>query len=127
MNTEEPNVELADPSRVFFLGPTVNPYYKRVFINTCDAMIHARQRGETFGIAVGEFSICAKPVFTYSQSPEKAHIEELGEWGIYYEDEESLFAQLISFYKDAEQPPLYTQYTPELVMEQFKEVFLDGL
>lgn len=35
------------------------------FINTCDAMLHARKGGETFGIAVGEFSIKNKPVITF--------------------------------------------------------------
>lgn len=35
------------------------------FINTCDAMLHGRKGGETFGIAVGEFSIKNKPVITY--------------------------------------------------------------
>ncbi len=36
------------------------------FINTCDAMLHARKAGETFGIAVGEFSIRNKPVLTFA-------------------------------------------------------------
>ena len=36
------------------------------FINTCDAMLHARRDGETFGIAVGEFSIKNKPIFTFA-------------------------------------------------------------
>lgn len=35
------------------------------FINTCDAMLHGRKGGETFGIAVGEFSIKNKPVITF--------------------------------------------------------------
>lgn len=35
------------------------------FINTCDAMLHGRKGGETFGIAVGEFSIRNKPVITF--------------------------------------------------------------
>jgi hypothetical protein len=50
---------------------------KRRFINTCNAMLHARIRGETFGIAVGEFALCGKPVLTYGKSPELAHIEML--------------------------------------------------
>jgi len=125
MNTEIPDVDFYDPKRVIFMGATVNPYYKRVFINTCDAMIHARERGETFGIAVGEFAYCGKPIITYENSPEKAHIWELREWGIYYQDEESLFAQLLAFDNSQETPPLYTQFSPENVMLQFKEVFLD--
>lgn len=36
------------------------------FINTCDAMLHARRGGETFGLACGEFSVLNKPVITWS-------------------------------------------------------------
>ena len=34
------------------------------FIRTCDAMIHGRQMGEEFGLAIAEFGILHKPVFT---------------------------------------------------------------
>ncbi len=125
MNTEIPLFDFSDPDRVIFMAPTVNPYYKRMFINTCDAMLHARMRGETFGLAVGEFAYCGKPIITYEDSPEKAHIWELREWGIYYQDVDSLLAQLVSFSRYEEQPLLYQQFTPENVMQQFKEVFLD--
>lgn len=127
MNTDIPEVDFYDPKRVVFMGATVNPYYKRTFINTCDAMLHARFRGETFGLAVGEFAFCGKPIITYEDSPEKAHIWELREWGTYYSDEESLFAQLVSFDKSGEVPPLYQQFSPENVMRDFNEVFLSGL
>ena len=40
--------------------------YKVKFINTCDAMIHARAMGETFGLAVAEFSKKNKPVIFVS-------------------------------------------------------------
>jgi len=36
------------------------------FINTCDAMLHARKSGETFGLACAEFSILNKPVITWA-------------------------------------------------------------
>lgn len=36
------------------------------FINSCDAMLHARRGGETFGLACGEFSTLNKPVVTWS-------------------------------------------------------------
>jgi len=124
MNTNVPDLELNQ--HVVFVNPTANPYHKRAFINACDAMIHARLRGETFGIAVGEFAICGKPVISYLDSPEKAHLKELGPHGLYYHDERMLYLVLDSFVPQTRQP-LYTQYTPEKVMAKFKEVFLDGL
>lgn len=113
--------------RIVFLPATVDPYEKRKFINTCDAMIHARSRGETFGLAVGEFAIAGKPIITYSESPEKAHLQELGNFALTYKDEKSLVEQ---FNKVVRGPLIswgYGQYTPENVMKKFNEVFLGAL
>ncbi len=50
---------------VIFLPKCTDVNYKERFINTCDAMIHARGDGETFGMACAEFSIKNKPVITW--------------------------------------------------------------
>lgn len=124
MNTEGIPEDILNHERVVVLPPTADPTKKRKFINTCNAMIHARSRGETFGISVGEFAICGKPVITYSESPERAHIEELGNFAYLYKNEEELTQQMLSL---IEKPALswgYGQYTPELVMKKFEEVFL---
>lgn len=126
MNTQIPMMNFYDPLRIVSLDPTTNPYEKRAFINSCDAMLHARMRGETFGIAVGEFDICDKPVITYGQSPELAHVVNLNGPYYAYFDENSLIEALAT--------PILTQpaegykvFTPENVMRKFKEVFLDGI
>jgi len=51
------NIERFGPEspRLKFLPGTTNMKYKRMFINTCDAMLYARNGGETFGLACGEF------------------------------------------------------------------------
>lgn len=123
MNTDV----FVEHSQVKYLPATVNPEMKRKFINTCDAMIHARSRGETFGIAVGEFAICGKPVITYSESHEKAHIQEIGHFALLYKDESSLLQQFDRVVKGPLITWGYGQYTPENVMKKFKEVFLDAL
>lgn len=120
LNTDK----FVDHPRVVHLPATVDPKQKKMFINTCDAMIHARSRGETFGIAVGEFAISGKPIITYSESHERAHLEELGHFALTYKDTKSLENQ---FDKVVAGPLLtwgYGQYTPERVMAQFDEVFL---
>lgn len=53
---------------IIFLPGTTDPVFKEMFINTSDAMLHARADGETFGLSVGEFSIKNKPVITYKPS-----------------------------------------------------------
>lgn len=123
MGTNRPDLDLNE--HVIFVEPTANAHRKRAFINSCDAMIHARARGETFGIAVGEFAFCGKPVITYQHSAEIAHITELGEYGLYYRDEEELYDILDSFTPKT-LPQLY-HYPPSEVMNKFKEVFLDGV
>lgn len=127
MNTDVPSLEFYDGNRVGFIGPSVNDYQKRAFINTCNAMIHARSRGETFGIAVGEFAICNKPIITYGLSQERAHLKELGTLAITYYDQASLTERLLRF---AEAPHLaiggYSGFDPITVMGNFNEVFLNG-
>jgi len=130
MNTNGPEAEIYDPKRVIFVDPAYNPVHKRVFINTCDAMLHARWRGETFGIAVGEFAICNKTIFTYKDSPEQAHIEELIGSGIpiLYDSENSLYNEMMAYCNHTIQQKYfggYNKYTPDAVMAKFKEVFLD--
>lgn len=127
MNTITPNVPL--PPNVIFFGATADDVTKRKFINTCDAMIHARGRGETFGIAVGEFASCTKPIITYKDSPEKAHLYEL-EMALahnsqyFYSDGTELRNILNSLTKE-DTGYGYTSYYPEKVMAKFKAVFLD--
>lgn len=125
MNTETPsNEKISGHPRIFFMEPTADPYQKRVFINTCNAMLHARSRGETFGIAVGEFAWCGKPVVTYSESGEKAHLQELGNFAYLYNDQKSLEKQLMSLINKPALSWGYGQYTPKNVMTKFAEVFL---
>lgn len=121
-NTDGIPHEILNSGRVASLPPIGNPFDKRIFINTCDAMIHARQRGETFGIAVGEFASEGKPIITYGDSPEKAHLLNLP-YAEQYLDKEQLIDILVNFTAYASKG--YLDYRPRNVMAKFKEVFLD--
>jgi len=77
-------------SNIVFLPATADPVLKRRFLNTCDAMLHGRQRGETFGLSCLEFAALGKPVLTYADSPEKAHLEILGEAAVAYKNAQHL-------------------------------------
>ena len=117
-----------DLKNVIFVNGTTDQVEKVAFINTCDVMIHARERGETFGLAIAEFSSKNKPVITYLNSPEQSHIQLLGSKGLYYDDYNSLYSLLSSLKKDnfKEQDwNCYREFTPEKVMEQFNNVFLN--
>ncbi|NDH33596.1 MAG: hypothetical protein EBX68_11285, partial [Betaproteobacteria bacterium] len=67
-----------------FLPATADPTVKRRFLNSCDAMLHGRMRGETFGLSCLEFAMLGKPVLTFANSPEKAHLEILGDSAVAY-------------------------------------------
>jgi len=51
-------------------------------------------RGETFGLSCLEFAMLGKPVLTYADSPERAHLEILGEAAVAYENAQHLRALL---------------------------------
>jgi hypothetical protein len=117
-----------DLPNVIFIAGTTDQEQKVAFINTCDIMIHARERGETFGLAIAEFSSKNKPVITYSLSPERSHIEILQDKGIYYNDYLSLCNILsniqLSDIKDKKWN-CYQDFTPEKVIKKFDQVFLN--
>ena len=49
---------------IIHIDRTSDPARKAAFIRTCDAMLHGRSNGETFGLAVAEFSAANRPVLT---------------------------------------------------------------
>jgi hypothetical protein len=112
---------------IIFLEGTANSQQKEDFIHTCDAMLHARQSGETFGLAIAEFAVRQRPVITWTGSHERSHIELLGDTGLYYDDAESLARLLCSFQPDKTKNwDVYSErFNPQVVMEQFKRVFID--
>jgi glycosyltransferase involved in cell wall biosynthesis len=116
-----------DIDNVIFVKGTTDQEQKVAFINTCDVMIHARERGETFGLAVAEFSSKNKPIITYFDSPERNHLVQLRDKGIYYSNYSELLNILLNIqlsdiqHKEWNQ---YTDFTPEKVINQFNNVFL---
>jgi hypothetical protein len=114
-------------SNVIFIEGTTNQEQKVAFINTCDIMIHARERGETFGLAIAEFSTKNKPIITYSLSLERNHIEILQDKGIYYHNYDSLCNILDNITHNdiiGREWNCYQEFTPEKVIQQFNQIFL---
>jgi hypothetical protein len=111
---------------VHYLPATVDPQKKAAFLATCDAMLHARWHGETFGMAVGEFAILGKPVITYADSRERAHLEMLGGEALVYHSQKGLKLILQKFEKKEAGRTKYHDFgDPRNVMKIFKEKFLD--
>jgi hypothetical protein len=96
---------------------------KAQFINTCDAMIHARMDGETFGLSCGEFAIKNKNIIS-CPSGDRAHIEILQDKIILYNDARTLIDIFLNFnkYKKDMSDNGYKKYTPEAVMKIFNTI-----
>jgi len=125
------NIEkFIDHPRVIFKAATADMGEKTAFINTCDAMLHGRRRGETFGLAVGEFSVRDKPVLTFGGSKERAHLGVLGDTAQVYHSAEDLVALIKTFDRVAPTAKqAYQQhFSPEPVMRRFEQclIGLDG-
>ncbi len=124
--------KFCDLSNVIFLPLTADMEYKTKFINTCDIMLHAREEGETFGLACAEFSIKNKPVIT-CVCGDLCHIEILGDKGLYYKNKQELLNILNSCGKNittirTKNWDCYSQkFNPHAVMQKFNEIFIQPL
>jgi len=114
---------------IIHLEPTWDLEKKTGFINTCDAMIHARSGGESFGLSIAEFLHQDKPVLSCPlplTDTDANHIEMLGELGKWYTTKEECIQQILSIeHKDHKgvYRELVKEFTPENVMERFKNTF----
>lgn len=110
--------------RIKFMPATTDLSQKIEFIIACDAMIHARANGESFGMAIAEFLFYNKPVVTWFGGADQNHIEMLGDKGLYYRDNYTLYKQLIDFdrNKDYNMAELVSEFKPWKVMQKFDEM-----
>lgn len=120
-------VENNNTNNIIHIQGTYDLFEKSAFVNACDAMIHARQHGETFGLACSEFALENKPVITFNGSSERSHIDILAERGIYYNDPDELYYilnNLPEFKKYTDYYVPYQIFSPEKIMDKFNNIFL---
>lgn len=118
------NIEkFVDHPNVIFLEGSTDLERKTRFINSCDAMLHARRLGESFGLACGEFSVRNKPVITYLYNKHTHHHDVLGNKGFYFQDKVSLIRIIDSLDPEEIRAGHWDQYTNRYnrgaVMESF--------
>ena len=120
MNTDK----FYEHPRIIYLNANLNLDYKVMFINTCNAMIHARIMGETFGLSIAEFSIKNKPIITCSCG-DLEHMRILGDKAIIYNTKE----ELLNIFKNIEviihsrnDWNAYNNYSPKNIIQLFNEL-----
>lgn len=136
MNTQ-PFSDMRELSNIVYIRGSSELGLKRAFINTCDAMLHARIDGETFGCAVGEFAVCEKPIITSPclhrafGYPADGHLDILGDRAVVYQNPDMLWAWLEAFTKkevivNMKDNP-YFAFVPDKVMPLFEQCLQDAV
>lgn len=118
--------------RVIYLNGNVDMRVKRYFMNTCDALLHAHERGEMFGLTCGEFAFAERHVITYAHPTATTHLQLLGNRAITYQHKIELdyilsnFSTLRHAYSTKISTNLYRKaLIPQNVMRMFKQTFID--
>ena len=126
MNTRVFTPSNASFPNIIFLPPSRDVVVKSRFIRTCDAMLHARIDGESFGMAVGEFAVFKKPILT-TTSGATAHLHYLQEHAILFYDASSLATALSNFQRGTIVPKtLYDEYLAEKVIIEFEQLIKEA-
>lgn len=120
--------------RCLYFEPIIDLHYKVQFINTCDAFLHARNYGETFGLSVLEFASKNKQIITYdnfefqNNHPLGGRNHFLYLKGNYfsYSDKNDLDNILLNINRNNpfDTDYLNKEFSSESVIEKFNEVFI---
>lgn len=112
---------------VIFLGSFFGNQDKSNYVNACDAMIHARNLGESFGLSVAEFLYFNKPVLSWQGGFDRNHAVWLEKYDLLYRDQYDMYHRLLSLRDKVgiEYSEIVRQYNPTTAMNRFKEVFLN--
>jgi glycosyltransferase involved in cell wall biosynthesis len=126
VNTEK----FIDHDRALFLPPIVDPQEKARFIATCDAGINAKKIGESFGLAIAEFLLLGKPVFSWAGGMDRNHVVMTPKRDWIYRTKKDLVRLLTDYAPTPNDAQLacasVADYLPGPVMRRFDEVFLSG-
>lgn len=116
-----------DHEKCLYFDSNVDLEDKVKFINTCDAMIHARLDGETFGLSVLEFASQNKQIISYDNVyGAKNHFMYLKDNCFKYSNSE----ELTKIFKNiSKENPFDTSYlndmfSPQKVIDRFDQIFL---
>jgi hypothetical protein len=106
-------------------GQTIDESYLIKFVHTCNALIHARKMGETFGNVLDDFSSRNKPILTCPCGNMK-QLKRFGDKLLLYRSKEELvhlFKNLKTFQSLKTDWRTDRLYSPEDVMPLFKTLF----
>lgn len=111
--------------RIIYTPAFFGQQEKSDYIGSCDAMLHARNLGESFGLSVAEFLFHNKPVISWMGGFDGNHRVMLKNPLCFY-GEHNVYDRILGL---RNRPKLnykswVSEFTPEAVMKKFNEVFL---
>lgn len=111
--------------QIIHLSPISNQGFKKRFIASCNAMIVPETLGHTFGLAIAEFQTFDKPIICFNGHVwNTAHLDILGDNGVYFQTEDELYARLTEFVPFTS-PNCYRPFHYTRVMAKFNTEFLE--
>ena len=117
--------KFVDLPNVLFLDSIFDEQEKTDFILSCNAMIHARSDGETFGLAICESLFHNIPVLCFNGGRDKHHIDLLHNTDLLYNDSNEFHKKLLDIKcLSFNYSSIVEQFSPENVMQKFNKVFL---
>lgn len=121
-NTEK----FIDHPNAIFMSPFFGQQQKSNFINACDAMIHARTLGESFGLSICEFLFWNKPVLSCEYGYDRNHVEMLKPHGLLYHNENELFEKLnlLKDFVGKNYRSIVDPFGPYKTIKKFEAVYL---
>jgi hypothetical protein len=98
------------------------------FIKTCDAHLECGTLGHSFGLSIMENCLFDKPIIVYKNDKlwNTAHLDVLKDNCLPFYNAMDFFITLKNFKKGLTIKNPFFEYTPEKVMQKFKEVFIEG-
>ena len=120
--------KFGDHPQIKYLEKTTDPKRKADFVSACDAMLHARREGESFGLAIAEFTSMGKPILTWNSGLPPAyhefrnHLQVLGDSAMTYRNSGELYELITDFENRKKKPVDYSKiFSAEKVMAMFQE------
>lgn len=113
--------------RALFLPGTDDQEIKSGFINSCNAMLHGRAQGETFGLACAESAAAGKTILEWEHEPERHHLEHFCQKKLRYTTAKELSKKIRAFNPEEwNQPEIkktVQEFDSKKVANLFEQVF----
>ena len=124
INTER----FIDHSRVVFINEYISEQEKSNFIKDCDMMLHAREMGESFGLAIAESLFNNTPIASYYYGKDGNHREMLRNTGLLFKNEKELtqiFEQAREGkFNEYDFTQIVQEFSPKEVVKKFVNIFV---